>query len=113
MYTNDVTNIPTFESNAKAHKDCPSDKLFHNDFRGWCTLHDEWWELPPDQGFDINTLKEMTLNVKQAVWLLNRNFAVDSQWTTDTENGRVYQENLDLKIQVAVDKGNVRISTWQ
>jgi hypothetical protein len=105
--------MPTFESTAKAHESCPKDKLFHNDFRGWCALHDEWWELEPERGFDINTLKELTLNVKQAVWLLNRNFSNDDEWITP-ERGDTYQENVDLKIQVAVtNAGAVRISTWE
>ena len=61
---------------------------------------------------DINSLKELKLTVKQAIWLLNRNFSDDSQWTT-SETGDTYQENLDLRIQIAVENtGGIRISTW-
>lgn len=63
--------------------------------------------------FDINTLKELTLTTKQAIWLLNRNFSNDDEWTTP-EQGDTYQENLELKIQIAVtNSGGVRISTWE
>lgn len=61
---------------------------------------------------DINSLKELSLTVGQAIWLLNRDFGNDSQWTTP-ETGDTYQENLDLRIQIAVENtGGIRISTW-
>lgn len=63
--------------------------------------------------FDINTLKEFTLSAEQATWLLNRNFSDDSQWEFP-EQGSTYQENLALKIQIAVENnGGIRISTWE
>ena len=61
---------------------------------------------------DINSLKELKLTVKQAIWLLNRDFGNDSEWTTP-DKGDTYQENLDLRIQIAVENdGGIRISTW-
>lgn len=69
--------------------------------------------LEDTQGFDINTLKELTLTTKQALWLLSRNFGNDDEWTSP-EVGDTYQENVDLKIQIAVtNAAEVRISTWQ
>jgi len=39
-------DIPTFESHWTAHEACPNISVFYSDDFGWCTLHDEWWELP-------------------------------------------------------------------
>ena len=63
---------------------------------------------------DINTLKELTLTIDQAVWLLNRNFVDDSQWTLPDDGSGAYQESLEFKITVNSFgiKGSVKINTW-
>lgn len=45
----ELHNIPTFESHWTDHEGCPHLLVFYSDSIGWCTLHDEWWELPTQE----------------------------------------------------------------